>query len=362
MIEKLITKLIVIFAIILVMVAADRFGLVSYLTRPFDRIKKHQAMLAAWFVFSTGLSGFFPNLICINVLAPVAAVYCQRRKINASAMMLALGFGVGVGNDISPLGGAGNLMAWGLVQKAAGYDPGFGLWFRVMGPATLLTIAVTFFWLWFLVFRKLEPVLEDMGPRETARIDTAFLLKTALVVIAVYSGLATNIPFYVPAIIAIVLFLWCGLKVENLRKLPLNVIYLYALAGIIGDIAGKAVIKYPVIKEMLLRDFSLADTFLISAGLAVLTNFISDGAITSALTPIILAANQGNLWFFAVVMKAIDTNFMTVVSDNSISISCGYGLTQKELLRVGTPIVITLIIARSFLFYLLKDSSWFIIP
>ena len=42
-----------VFAIILVMVAADRFGLVSYLTRPFDRIKKHQAMLAAWFIFST---------------------------------------------------------------------------------------------------------------------------------------------------------------------------------------------------------------------------------------------------------------------------------------------------------------------
>lgn len=362
MIEKLATKLILIFAIILVMVAADKFGLVSYLTRPFDRIKKHQAMLTAWFIFSTLLSGFFPNLICINVLAPVAAVYCQRRKINASAMMLALGFGVGVGNDITPLGGAGNLMAWGLVQKAAGYDPGFGLWFKAMGPTTLLTIAVTFFWLWFLVFRKLDPVLENNLPQEKASIEAGFIIKTALVVGAVYSGLATNIPFYIPAIIAALLFVWCGLKVDDLKRLPLNVIYLYALAGVIGDVAGKAVIKYPVLKEMLLRDFSLADTFLISAGLALLTNFISDGAITFALTPIILAANNGNLWLFTVVMKAIDTNFMTVVSDNSISISCGYGLTQKELFRVGMPIVITLIIARSLLLYLLRDSSLFMIP
>lgn len=108
-----------------------------------------KAQITAWFVFSTFISIFLPNVVVAATLTPIAiamltAVNKEDASVHLSAanILLAIAWGSGIGGFGSPLGGGMNLVVIGYIEELTGQEYMYTTWVKFMMPILILiTIA-----------------------------------------------------------------------------------------------------------------------------------------------------------------------------------------------------------------------------
>ncbi len=113
----------------------------------------HQQVFA-WLAASTALSVFLPNVVVAAILCPIAAAMLKfvnggrEPDLKMSApLLLAVGWGSGIGGFGSPIGGAANLVAISYIEKLTGREFMYVDWVLRFLPILLLVFLVDLFFL-----------------------------------------------------------------------------------------------------------------------------------------------------------------------------------------------------------------------
>jgi sodium-dependent dicarboxylate transporter 2/3/5 len=101
--------------------------------------------LFVWTVASTAMSIFLPNVVAAAALSPIAVAmlkYVGKDDVSASRaasnILLAIGWGAGIGGFGSPLGGGMNLVAIGFIEQLTGKEYMYIDWVIKMMPMLIL--------------------------------------------------------------------------------------------------------------------------------------------------------------------------------------------------------------------------------
>ncbi|WP_156831337.1 SLC13 family permease [Desulfitobacterium sp. PCE1] len=355
---QLSSKLVILFSLVLIVISANKAGLIGLLTKPFGLIKNQKTMLLAWFIFSCAFSPFFPNSICATILVPIALIYAENRNINKTALILTLGTSIIVGNNFLPTGGGGNLMAWGLLENRVGHDLSSLVWLRMMFVPTLISAIISLFVLWKMVYSKLSDTLNN-DISSPPKITPLFIVNSILFAFGIYAGLFKLDNYYLVADAVIMLIINRPDK-SCFSKLPYKALLIYSIAMIVGSLTGQLVKANPNFTDILTIDFSFLHVFLISILSAFSTNLIDNGAVTAILIPSILSFTEGNnFWLWAFLMNTFNVGFATIFANTVWQVSCSYGLKQKDLFKVGFVLAILHVMAFSIYFYIMQGSNVF---
>lgn len=100
-----------------------------------------KSQIAAWFIASTVMSIFLPNVVVGATLTPIAlamlkAVDKEDPAVHLSAanILLAIAWGAGIGGFGSPLGGGMNLVVIGYMEELTGVEYMYTTWVMLMLP------------------------------------------------------------------------------------------------------------------------------------------------------------------------------------------------------------------------------------
>ena len=154
--------------------------------------------IVAWLGASVVLSVFLPNVVVAAILCPIAAAMLkfvnggEEPDVRQSApILLAIGWGSGIGGFGSPIGGAANLVAIAYLEQLTGHEFMYVDWVLRFVPILFLVFLLNLFFLWQInrttqdlngsasYFKKLN---EEFGPlKRGEKIGlTLFVLATML--------------------------------------------------------------------------------------------------------------------------------------------------------------------------------------
>ncbi len=154
--------------------------------------------IVAWLGASVVLSVFLPNVVVAAILCPIAAAMLkfvnggEEPDVRQSApILLAIGWGSGIGGFGSPIGGAANLVAIAYMEQLTGHEFMYVDWVLRFVPILFLVFLLNLFFLWQVnrttqdlngsasYFKKLN---EEFGPlKRGEKIGlTLFVLATLL--------------------------------------------------------------------------------------------------------------------------------------------------------------------------------------
>lgn len=189
-----------------------------------------------WLAASVLMSAFLPNTVVAAILCPIAAGMLKvtgQKDIGTSAaavpILLAIGWGSGIGGFGTPIGSPANLVAISYIEDLTGHEFMYIEWMRWFVPILLAVFLVNLAFLWHLpttvrqlpgareAFRRQYQELGPMRPGEK----WGFWLFVLAVVLAfirpLYADLLPGLkPAYVFLIVGMTMFL---LRDENGRVL-----------------------------------------------------------------------------------------------------------------------------------------------
>ena len=104
-----------------------------------------KTQIAVWFAIATVMSIFLPNVVIAAALTPIAVAMLSSvgkgdagQNLCAANILLALGWGAGLGGFGSPLGGGMNLVSIGYIQELTGTEFMYITWVAKMLPFLIL--------------------------------------------------------------------------------------------------------------------------------------------------------------------------------------------------------------------------------
>jgi Na+/H+ antiporter NhaD/arsenite permease-like protein len=98
---------------------------------------------------STIISGFVDNVPYIIVMLPVASELAGTLSLKPELYMFALLVGSCMGGNLTPFGASANVVTVGILRKQ-GVNMNFGHWLRIGLPFTVLTVAASAVFIWFV--------------------------------------------------------------------------------------------------------------------------------------------------------------------------------------------------------------------
>lgn len=121
-----------------------------------------------WFLASTVLSIFLPNVVVAAIFCPIAVAMFHfvgeidiSQSKTALPILLAIGWGSGIGGFGSPIGSSANLVAVSYLEKLTGHEFMYYDWVIRFLPLLLIVFLVNLIFLWLLPM----PIKELQGTR-----------------------------------------------------------------------------------------------------------------------------------------------------------------------------------------------------
>ena len=153
-----------------------RVGLASLLGVGSDTTRQ----ILVWFLVSAVLSAILPNTIVAATMIPIVVAMLRSVGIEdlgesrvGSALVIAVAWGTSAGGAATPLGGAPNLLAVGLIEESVtGQEFLFLSWITRLAPLTAVVVLLMFL---FLRFAMRPDVAELPGSEEYVRGELAAL-------------------------------------------------------------------------------------------------------------------------------------------------------------------------------------------
>jgi Na+/H+ antiporter NhaD/arsenite permease-like protein len=98
---------------------------------------------------STVISGFVDNVPYIIVMLPVASELAATLSLKPELYMFALLVGSCMGGNLTPFGASANVVTVGILRKQ-GVNMNFAQWLKIGLPFTILTVAASAVFIWFV--------------------------------------------------------------------------------------------------------------------------------------------------------------------------------------------------------------------
>ncbi len=343
--------------------------------------------ILVWFLASTVLSIFLPNVVVAAIFCPIAVAmmhFVGEEDISNSRLalpiLLAIGWGSGIGGFGSPIGSAANLVAVSYLEKLTGHEFMYLDWVIRFLPLLAIVFVVNLIFLWLIPVPAKElhgtrdyfrEMYEAFGPMKRGEI-------IGLVIFLLATVLAFARPFFadlVPAMKPAYVFLVLGMLMfflEDEKGEPMmtwkyaeshvmwGMIFLFAS----GLALGRLVIETGAIERLAVIIASMD----LSAGLPVMAiscafaTFLSELSSNTAAASISIPVVQG-------IADALHTNPIPYILGTIVAANCayvlpistraipiGYGLNASAQIKYGIrltllTLAITILVCTLFMSY-----------
>ncbi len=295
--------------------------------------------IAVWLGASAFLSIFLPNVVVAAIFCPIAVAmlkFVGESDIPSSRLalpiLLAIGWGSGIGGFGSPIGSAANLVAISYLEKMLGHEFMYIDWVTRFVPILILVFLLNLFFLWQLkipakelngtkeFFRKMYA---DFGPMRRGEKIGLVLFSLATLLAFIRPLFAAALPSLKPAYC----FLILGLLMFVLR-----------------DENGKPMLRWEYAESHAMWGMY----FLFASGIALGKLIIQTGAVKK-LAAVITSLQLGDGLLLMLVFVAF-TTLMAEISSNTaaaaVSIPVVTSICQASGLN-PIPYILTTIVAQS---------------
>ncbi len=324
-----------------------------------------------WLGASVVLSIFLPNVVVAAILCPIAAAMLkfvsdgrEPPAALAAPILLAIGWGSGIGGFGSPIGGAANLVAIAYLEKLTGHEFMYVDWVIRFLPLLALIFALNLLFLWRLI-RDLDGLpgsaayfrglYREFGPlrRGEAIGLTVFALATLLAFLRpLYAGLLPGMkPAYVFLTLGLLLFVLRDEKGEPMMDWKFaeshvmwGMMFLFAS----GMALGRALIETGAVDRLAALiaasepSGGLAMIALFSVFGCLLTELSSNTAAASIALPVVIsitgATGLNPVPYLLITVVAVNCAYVLPVSTRAIPVS--YGLDAGYQIREGLKLTV----------------------
>ncbi|EGO8359205.1 SLC13 family permease [Escherichia coli] len=325
-----------------------------------------KSQVTVWFLASIVTSTIFPNVMVCALFTPIAVAMLAASGYDdisnckpAVPILLAIGWGVGIGGVGSPLGGAMNLAAISILQDKIGHEFMYIDWLIRMGPFFILISLVSLgcMLLMPLEIKRLDGTRDwfqkqyhQLGPMTRDEKICAVLFFIGLLGAFTRPLYASLFPALSPAYLYLILGSICFV-ITSANKGPLltwelaeketmwGMLILFggglALGKLINDSGASVGIAN------LITRLSLDGGLLTIVAFAILGRLLSETTNSTAsaavILPIVLGFTSAQglnpipYWFITVM--AFNAEFMLPISVRAIPVS--YGLDARKMLKGG---------------------------
>ena len=327
--------------------------------------------IVAWLGASVVLSVFLPNVVVAAILCPIAAAMLkfvnggEEPDVRQSApILLAIGWGSGIGGFGSPIGGAANLVAIAYLEQLTGHEFMYVDWVLRFVPILFLVFLLNLFFLWQVnrttqdlngsasYFKKLN---EAFGPLKRGE-------KIGLTLFVLATLLAFLRPLYaelLPGLKPAYSFLTLGLLMFVLRDENDEVMmdWKYAESHVMwgmmflfasGMALGRMLIETGAVKQLTALIASsgpsggLGTIALFAAFGCFLTELSSNTAAASIALPVVISITRAiglnPVPYMLLTVVAVNCAYVLPVSTRAIPVS--YGLDAGLQIRKGLRLTI----------------------
>ena len=327
--------------------------------------------IVAWLGASVVLSVFLPNVVVAAILCPIAAAMLkfvnggEEPDVRQSApILLAIGWGSGIGGFGSPIGGAANLVAIAYLEQLTGHEFMYVDWVLRFVPILFLVFLLNLFFLWQVnrttqdlngsasYFKKLN---EAFGPLKRGE-------KIGLTLFVLATLLAFLRPLYaelLPGLKPAYSFLTLGLLMFVLRDENDEVMmdWKYAESHVMwgmmflfasGMALGRMLIETGAVKQLTALIASsgpsggLGTVALFAAFGCFLTELSSNTAAASIALPVVISITQAiglnPVPYMLLTVVAVNCAYVLPVSTRAIPVS--YGLDAGLQIRKGLRLTV----------------------
>ncbi len=333
------------------------------------------SQITVWFLASVVLSSFMPNVAVCALYCPIAIKMLQEagykdisNSTQASLILIAIGWGAGIGGVGSPIGGAMNITAISYLQNYLDKEFMYIDWIIRIVPYLFI---ITLFILWILIFyashsesisgskEYFKELLLKQDPISKDEIISGLLFLFAIVLSFSRPFYASIFPMLEPAYI----FLICGSLLfvlttkENEPFISWKDAEQNTLWGMMilfgGGIALGTIINLSNASSgiaLLIHTFNIHEPLMIMIFFAIVASILSEltnSTVSAAvLTPILfttldhLQLNPIPFWYSLCIF--FNAEFLLPISVRAIPAS--YGLNTKTMFKKGIPVFFTRLI------------------
>ena len=295
--------------------------------------------ILVWLGASALLSVFLPNVVVAEIFCPIAVAMLKftgesdiaKSKL-AAPVLLAIGWGSGIGGFGSPIGSSANLVAISYLEKMTGHEFMYVDWITRFVPLLLLIFLLNLLFLWHLPV----PVKELKGTKEYFREKYASFgsmgrgEKIGLTVFSLATALAFLRPLFadfLPGLKPAYCFLLLGL-----------------LMFVLYDENGNVMLRWEYAESHAMWGMY----FLFASGIALGKLIIQTGAVNRVVEMLSAFSLDGG--FVTVLLFAAFTTLMSEISSNTAAASVAIPVVAsicKSLSLNPIPYVLITIVAQS---------------
>ena len=323
----------------------------------------------AWLAASVVLSIFLPNVVVAAILCPVAAAMLrfvsnsERMEPELAApILLAIGWGSGIGGFGSPIGGAANLVAIAYIEQLTGREFMYVDWVIRFLPILCIVFLLNLLFLWRLArsshdlsgsaeyFRKMYDGFGPMKRGERIGL-TMFALATLFAFLRpLYAAWIPGLkPAYVFLLLGILLFLLRDEQGEVMldwKYAESHVIWGMMSLFASGMALGRLIIETGAIDHLAVLlttgqpDGGWGTIAMFTGFGCLLTELSSNTAAASIALPVVISTCQkigiNSMPYLLITVVAVNCAYVLPVSTRAIPVSFGLdaGLQFREGLRL----------------------------
>lgn len=328
-----------------------------------------KSQITVWLLASIVLSTTLPNVAVCALLCPIAVAMLTAAGYDdiktcapAVPILLAIGWGVGLGGVGSPLGGAMNVAAISFIEDHTGQEFMYIDWIIRMAPFFIITTIIALIYM-LMIGRKVEPIngtkeyfkksYSELGPIKRDEKICAALFALSVAGVFARPLFADMFPALAPAYILFTLgfasfiitaanrgpiLTWEAAQNETMWGMMLLFGGGLALGKMVNESGASAGIAH-AISDMSLDGGLL--TIIVIVFFACIISEATNSTVSAAVTvPIVLSftvklgLNAIPYWFITIM--AYNAEFLLPVSVRAIPVS--YGLDASQMLKRGIPI------------------------
>ncbi len=341
-----------------------------------------KAQVFMWLLASTVLSIILPNVVVVMIFLPVAISMLKflgekdlHRSASATAIMLAIVWGAGIGGFGTPLGGSANLLAVSYIEKLIGHEFMYWEWayrfMPILGVVFFINLLVC-----FALCPKgkvlqggaefFKKTYEELGAMSLAE-------KMGLVLFVLATVLAFIRPVYaeiLPAMKPAFVFFFFGMLTFILRDekgwlltwrdaekgIMWGMLFMFAGGLALGCLITETGAASVIAKGMMLLPLTGGFETLLSVATlgTILSEISSNVAAASIAIPVVLSLSEAlslnPIPFVLVVIVAVNCAYVLPVSIRAIGVS--YGLNSETLLVQGAKLSALTLVATCLIGYL----------
>lgn len=329
-----------------------------------------QSQISAWFLASAVLSIFMPNVAVCALYCPIAAAMLKEAGYDrisdcpqAAMILLAIGWGAGIGGAGSPLGGAMNLTAISCLEQYTGKEFMYIDWVVRMAPYVVLAAAAIRAMLLKdsrgyapiqgsrEFFRKRLAELPPISEEEIADITVfAAAIATAFLRPLYAKALPMAEPAYIFLTAGMLMFLIRGRDHEPLlawheaqEHTLWGMMILFGGGIALGTVlteSGAVAEAVGMIHAVPGGELTMIVIFSVcSAALSETTNStVSAAVIIPAVISTASSLGQNPVSYWLIASMALNAEFLLPISIRAIPVS--YGLPAGLMLKKGIPVML----------------------